>query len=273
MGIKVHNIGDQIKNQLKREKDLPLEQSLNASCPLLEKNTGDEHPPTPEATPITKQQSTLRKRLRRPRGRSPGASHVLPEGTPGDREQPSTSGPTVTPQNLPKRPRGRPRKHPKPAEQAPETAPPSKRPRRRSQKQSLETQDQSHLDPEISQPGAPVVIDIDSDDGLSGGSTKAPQLGPTNASQPPAARDFVLETSAESSEIKLIYGTDVPTLSHLVKKIHAKYGMGSELILGVKVVVGDRTFDVDLEDGRDWVYISTVVVENGARARMVVSTC
>lgn len=92
---------------------------------------------------------------------------------------------------------------------------------------------------------------------------------------PPQERglDFVLETSIEGpGEIKLIYGVDVPSLAQLVEMIRRKHHLKPEQdIRAMKVRIGGKIFSVDLDEQRDWKYISGVVVEYGGRAEMVVS--
>lgn len=84
--------------------------------------------------------------------------------------------------------------------------------------------------------------------------------------------DFILETRLSiSNEIKLIYGADFASLSQLVDRIRERHRLKSEQqILGIKVTIRDKTFDVDLEEPRDWRYISGVIFENGSRAEVLV---
>lgn len=85
--------------------------------------------------------------------------------------------------------------------------------------------------------------------------------------------DFVFEVSlAGSNEFSLIYETDIPTLDHLIKGAFKKLGLDQEQeeITGVKVNVGDRTYNLSLDEPRDWGYISRLVVENGRRAKVAV---
>lgn len=84
--------------------------------------------------------------------------------------------------------------------------------------------------------------------------------------------EFVLETRLSvSNEIKLIYDANFASLSHLVDRIRERHRLKSEQqILGIKVTIRDKTFDVDLEEPRDWIYISGVIFENGSRAEVLV---
>lgn len=103
---------------------------------------------------------------------------------------------------------------------------------------------------------------------------------PTSATDPPAIRelekqqlDFVLETSLSGlNEIEIIHGANAPTLSHLMEKLCKKYMFEPHDIMGVKVKIGDRIIKIDLDDSRDWEYISRITMESGSRAGMVVST-
>lgn len=92
------------------------------------------------------------------------------------------------------------------------------------------------------------------------------------ASNPQTPLDFVLETRLSlSSEIKLIYGADFASLSNLVDRIRERHRLKSEQeILGIKVTILGKVFDVDLEEPRDWRYISGLIFENGSRAEVLV---
>lgn len=81
---------------------------------------------------------------------------------------------------------------------------------------------------------------------------------------------FILETNrVGSSEITLIHSAHVPTLAHLVEKICKKDGLEEHQILGIDVKMGDRLFNVGLDDRRDWVYISKLIMESGSGAELV----
>lgn len=94
----------------------------------------------------------------------------------------------------------------------------------------------------------------------------------STAPGPQKSLDFILETRLSiSNEIKLIYGADFASLSQLVDRIRERHRLESEQqILGIKVTIRDKTFDVDLEEPRDWRYISGVIFENGSRAEVLV---
>lgn len=84
--------------------------------------------------------------------------------------------------------------------------------------------------------------------------------------------DFVLLASLiGTNRYKIIYGTNVPTLAHLVESISKVYGLGQDQeIVSISVRIGTRVCNVDLEESRDWRYISRLVVENGRRAEMII---
>lgn len=62
------------------------------------------------------------------------------------------------------------------------------------------------------------------------------------------------------------------------KPIHAKgsakrienYPGAKNVILGIKVIVRDKTFDLDLEESRDWGYIPGIIAEGGLGAELFV---
>lgn len=85
--------------------------------------------------------------------------------------------------------------------------------------------------------------------------------------------DFVLETTvAGSSEIRLIHCSKNHPLAWFVRGVHMKYGLRPDQeIVGIKVKTGHKIFNVDLGESRDWMYVSTVIMKNGARAEMVIS--
>lgn len=86
---------------------------------------------------------------------------------------------------------------------------------------------------------------------------------------------FVLESVlAGTSNMKLIYGNDVPTLAYLVQKLRAKHCLNPEQeIVTVSVKIGDMVYyNVGLDERRDWKYILGVVERSGARAEVFVST-
>lgn len=87
--------------------------------------------------------------------------------------------------------------------------------------------------------------------------------------------DFVLGTSISgSSEVKLIYGVDVPSLYHLIEGVHKRHGMGPDQeVVEITMTVGGRTFNVDLEECRDWKHIVRRIIEGGSRAQVVVKIC
>lgn len=84
--------------------------------------------------------------------------------------------------------------------------------------------------------------------------------------------DLVLETRLSGQgEIKLIHGTDFTSLPHLVDRIREKHQLKfDQEILGMKVTVQSKIFDVDLEELKDWKYIAQIIVQNGARAEVLV---
>jgi hypothetical protein len=89
--------------------------------------------------------------------------------------------------------------------------------------------------------------------------------------EPQKPDDFVLETSLSgSSDFKLIHGSDVPTLEHLVELISRRHELNqNQGIVRVKVKIGQRICHINLDEPRDWKYISGLVVENGKRAELV----
>lgn len=105
-------------------------------------------------------------------------------------------------------------------------------------------------------------------------SKKSFPAAPLTASQDPSQQlDFVFEISLVGSrEFNLIHGVDVPTLDHFIEDVCRKYGLdqSEEDITGIKVKIGDRTCNVNLDEPRDWKYISRLVVENGGRAVVIV---
>lgn len=90
--------------------------------------------------------------------------------------------------------------------------------------------------------------------------------------EPQESDDFILEISLSgSNEFKLIYGNDVPTLEHLVESIGKRHGLNQmQEIVGVKVKIGERVCHVNLDEPRDWRYISGLVIGSGGRAQVVV---
>lgn len=94
------------------------------------------------------------------------------------------------------------------------------------------------------------------------------------APDPQIPLDFVLETRLSlSSEIRLIYGADFASLPHLVDRIRERHRLRLEQeIVGIKVTILGKVFDVDLEEPRDWRYISEVIFENGSRAEVLILT-
>lgn len=85
-----------------------------------------------------------------------------------------------------------------------------------------------------------------------------------------APSGFILEANrVGSSEITLIHSAHVPTLAHLVEKICKNNGLEEHQVLGIDVKMGDRLFNVGLDDRRDWVYISKVIFESGSGAELV----
>lgn len=96
----------------------------------------------------------------------------------------------------------------------------------------------------------------------------------STAPDPQIPLDFILETRLSLlSEIRLIYGTDFTSLSHLVDRIREKHRLKPEQeIVGIKVTIQGKVFDVDLQEPRDWRYVSEVIFENGSRAEMLVLT-
>lgn len=96
----------------------------------------------------------------------------------------------------------------------------------------------------------------------------------STAPDPQIPLDFILETRLGLlSEIRLIYGTDFTSLSHLVDRIREKHRLKPEQeIVGIKVTIQGKVFDVDLQEPRDWRYVSGVIFENGSRAEVLVLT-
>lgn len=126
--------------------------------------------------------------------------------------------------------------------------------------------------------GVPIVIDIDSG---SESSTDSETLIPSDLSNRSRAffeaggdqPDLVLETTvAGSGEIRLVYCPNNNLLSYFITEVRRKYRLRQEQeIVGIKVKTGDKMFNVDLDECRDWRYISGVIRKNGGRAEMVVS--
>lgn len=85
--------------------------------------------------------------------------------------------------------------------------------------------------------------------------------------------DFVLETTlAGSSEIRLIHCSKNHPLDLFVRAVRTKYGLRPDQeIVGIRVKSGQKTFKLDLGESRDWVYVSTVIMKNGAKGEMVIS--
>lgn len=116
--------------------------------------------------------------------------------------------------------------------------------------------------------GAPIILDTDSEDESSASTTEPPP-----ESREPhvfGSRNFILETNQfGSSKIIPIYGVDVPTLAHLIEKICMEHGLEEHQILRIKVKMGDRLFNLGLDDRRDWKHISGIITRNGSRAELV----
>lgn len=127
--------------------------------------------------------------------------------------------------------------------------------------------------------GVPIIIDIDSD---SESSTDSETPIPSNLSnlrsraffevdgdQP----DLVLETTvAGSGEIRLVYCPNNNLLSYFITEVRRKYRLRQDQeIVGIKVKTGDKMYNVDLDECRDWRYILGVIRKNGGKAEMVVS--
>lgn len=136
--------------------------------------------------------------------------------------------------------------------------------------------------------GNPTIIDIDSDSDYPAarGATVSSDPPPTSrsmfveklschplSSYPQDQPDLVLETTITgSSEIRLIYCPKNHPLSCFVRGVHRKYGLSPDQeIVGIKVKIGHKIFNVDLKECRDWMYISGVITKNGGKAEMVVS--
>lgn len=129
--------------------------------------------------------------------------------------------------------------------------------------------------------GSPTVIDISSESELNGIAVSSDSSTPfsralgteyvSGLKQNPL--DLVLETTVTgSSEIRLIYCTNTYPQSCFVRELRRKHGLGREHeILGIRVKTGDKVFNVDLKEPRDWGYISGVIAKNGGRAEMTVS--
>lgn len=85
--------------------------------------------------------------------------------------------------------------------------------------------------------------------------------------------DFVLETClGESPEIKLVYGANLLSLPNLIDKIRERHHLKHDQeILEMKIAIGDKIFDVNLKEPRDWKYISKDIADNGSRAQVLVS--
>lgn len=85
--------------------------------------------------------------------------------------------------------------------------------------------------------------------------------------------DFVLETTiAGSSEIRLIHCSKNHPLDLFVRGVRTKYGLRPDQeIVGIRVKSGQKTFKLDLGEARDWMYVSTVIMKNGAKGEMVIS--
>lgn len=102
-----------------------------------------------------------------------------------------------------------------------------------------------------------------------------PQTAPTildiSSPEPQKSDDFVLETSFfGSNSFMLIHGSDVPSLEHLVEKIGERHNLNRDQeIEEIKVKIGQRICNVNLDEPRDWRYISGLVVGNGGRAEVV----
>lgn len=113
----------------------------------------------------------------------------------------------------------------------------------------------------------PVELDINSGNKSAATSTMGTCPKPV---VPKKQLGFILETNrVGSSEIVLIHSVHVPTLAHLVENICKKDGLEEHQILGIDVKMGDRLLNVGLDDRRDWVYISKLIMESGSGAELV----
>lgn len=134
--------------------------------------------------------------------------------------------------------------------------------------------------------GSPTVIDISSESELNIITVSSDPPTPTPFNRALEAEmtesvsslkqnrlDLVLETTITgSSEIRLIYCANTYPQSCFMREVRRKHGLGHEHeILGIRVKTGDKVFNVDLEESRDWGYISGVITKNGGRAEMTVS--
>lgn len=132
--------------------------------------------------------------------------------------------------------------------------------------------------------GSPTVIDISSESELNIITVSSDPPTPFNraletemtesvSSLKQNRLDLVLETTITgSSEIRLIYCANTYPQSCFMGEVRRKHGLGHEHeILGIRVKTGDKVFNVDLEESRDWGYILGVITKNRGRAEMTVS--
>lgn len=88
----------------------------------------------------------------------------------------------------------------------------------------------------------------------------------------PPIGSLVLETHLRPSEkIKLIYAADTPYLSQFLQKVRKRWnipeGHGVE---SFDVDVGDKVFEVDPNEGRDWIFVLEKIRRRGIAAVTVI---
>lgn len=86
-------------------------------------------------------------------------------------------------------------------------------------------------------------------------------------------REFVLESTLAGSTgpIRLIYSTDVPTLTHLLEQVRRKHDLGRrQEVFRICAKIKGRYLNVDLEEHRDWVHIAQVIADSGATPELIV---
>lgn len=85
--------------------------------------------------------------------------------------------------------------------------------------------------------------------------------------------EHVFETKiAGTNQLRLIYAAQTPTLASFIQKVHEKCALGpQQQIRAIDVGVGDDFIGIDLEEEKDWAYITNCVVKDGARVTVVIS--
>lgn len=82
----------------------------------------------------------------------------------------------------------------------------------------------------------------------------------------------VFETKiAGTNQFRIIYASETPTLALFIDKVYEKCALGpQQQIQGIDVWIGNDFITIDMEEEKDWGYITNCVVKNDARVKVVV---